>query len=94
MVRHAIEDIKYTGGSTLTASAIELSVDDLESGRRPDAIQVKIMNKFFEKKKEKKERKKTCFLITMYTDKKIYSCLNAVVSEVRQVFALITVILN
>ncbi|KAL3997471.1 von Willebrand factor type A domain family protein [Acanthocheilonema viteae] len=43
MVRHAIEDIKYNGGSTFTAQAIELSVQDLERGRRPDAIQVVVL---------------------------------------------------
>ncbi|VDK74199.1 unnamed protein product [Anisakis simplex] len=43
MVRHAIEDIKYTGGSTLTAQAVELSVQDLQRGRRPDAIQVVVL---------------------------------------------------
>lgn len=43
MVRHAIEDIKYHGGSTFTAQAVELSVQDLERGRRPDAIQVLII---------------------------------------------------
>lgn len=40
MVRNVIEDIGYHGGSTLTAKAVELSVEDLERGRRPDAIQV------------------------------------------------------
>ncbi|VDK80733.1 unnamed protein product [Litomosoides sigmodontis] len=43
MVRRAIEDIKYHGGSTFTARAIELSVQDLERGRRPDAIQVVVL---------------------------------------------------
>ncbi|EFO24789.2 von Willebrand factor domain-containing protein [Loa loa] len=43
MVRHAIEDIKYIGGSTFTAQAVELSVQDLERGRRPDAIQVVVL---------------------------------------------------
>ena len=40
MVRHAIEDIKYRGGSTLTSKAVELAVKDLERGKRPDALQV------------------------------------------------------
>ncbi|ETN73664.1 von Willebrand factor type A domain protein [Necator americanus] len=40
MVRAAIESIDYRGGSTLTAQAVDLSVDDLLRGRRPDAIQV------------------------------------------------------
>uniref|UniRef100_A0A158Q8Q4 VWFA domain-containing protein n=1 Tax=Elaeophora elaphi TaxID=1147741 RepID=A0A158Q8Q4_9BILA len=43
MVRHAIEGIKYNGGSTFTAQAVELSVQDLERGRRPDAIQVVVL---------------------------------------------------
>ncbi|VDK34088.1 unnamed protein product [Gongylonema pulchrum] len=43
MVRHAIEDIKYNGGSTFTAQAVELSVEDLRRGRRPDAIQVVVL---------------------------------------------------
>uniref|UniRef100_A0A8R1XS99 VWFA domain-containing protein n=1 Tax=Onchocerca volvulus TaxID=6282 RepID=A0A8R1XS99_ONCVO len=43
MVRHAIEDIKYIGGSTYTAQAVELSVQDLKRGRRPDAIQVVVL---------------------------------------------------
>ncbi|CAG9533971.1 unnamed protein product [Cercopithifilaria johnstoni] len=43
MVRHAIEDIKYNGGSTFTAQAVELSVQDLKRGRRPDAIQVVVL---------------------------------------------------
>lgn len=43
MVRRAIEDIKYRGGSTLTAEAVELSVQDLERGKRPDAIQVVVL---------------------------------------------------
>uniref|UniRef100_A0A0N5CY84 VWFA domain-containing protein n=1 Tax=Thelazia callipaeda TaxID=103827 RepID=A0A0N5CY84_THECL len=43
MVRHAIEGIKYNGGSTLTAQAVELSVQDLERGKRPDAIQVVVL---------------------------------------------------
>lgn len=44
MVRKAIEDIKYQGGSTLTAQAVELAIEDLKRGQRPDAIQV-ILNK-------------------------------------------------
>ena len=40
MVRNAIFNIAYNGGSTLTAQAVELSVDDLLRGRRKDAIQV------------------------------------------------------
>lgn len=43
MVRHAIEGIDYRGGSTLTAKAVELAVDDLEHGKRPDAIQVVVL---------------------------------------------------
>uniref|UniRef100_A0A915PJB4 VWFA domain-containing protein n=1 Tax=Setaria digitata TaxID=48799 RepID=A0A915PJB4_9BILA len=43
MVRHAIEGIKYNGGSTFTAQAVQLSVQDLERGRRPDAIQVVVL---------------------------------------------------
>uniref|UniRef100_A0A1I7WP37 VWFA domain-containing protein n=1 Tax=Heterorhabditis bacteriophora TaxID=37862 RepID=A0A1I7WP37_HETBA len=43
MVRSAIEDITYHGGSTLTAQAVELSVDDLIRGRRPDALQVVVL---------------------------------------------------
>ncbi|KAM3721675.1 Collagen alpha-6(VI) chain [Dirofilaria immitis] len=43
MVRHAIEDIKYTGGNTFTAQAVELSVQDLKRGRRADAIQVVVL---------------------------------------------------
>uniref|UniRef100_A0A7E4UNJ7 VWFA domain-containing protein n=1 Tax=Panagrellus redivivus TaxID=6233 RepID=A0A7E4UNJ7_PANRE len=43
MVRHAIEDIKYRGGSTLTSKAVELAVKDLERGRRPDALQVVVL---------------------------------------------------
>uniref|UniRef100_A0A915CJG5 VWFA domain-containing protein n=1 Tax=Parascaris univalens TaxID=6257 RepID=A0A915CJG5_PARUN len=43
MVRHAIEDIKYNGGSTLTAQAVDLSVEDLERGRRSDAVQVVVL---------------------------------------------------
>ncbi|KAI1731555.1 von willebrand factor type A domain-containing protein [Ditylenchus destructor] len=43
MVRKAIEDIKYHGGSTLTAEAVELAVKDLEQGRRPDALQVVVL---------------------------------------------------
>jgi hypothetical protein len=39
MVRKAIEDIKYRGGSTLTSKAVELAVQDLERGRRKDALQ-------------------------------------------------------
>lgn len=40
MVRTAIEGIAYNGGSTLTAQAVDLSVDDLLRGRRKDAVQV------------------------------------------------------
>jgi len=40
MVRKAIEDISYRGGSTLTSKAVELAVQDLEKGRRDDALQV------------------------------------------------------
>lgn len=40
MVRRAIENIEYDGGSTFTARAVKLSVQDLERGRREDAIQV------------------------------------------------------
>jgi uncharacterized protein YegL len=43
MVRHAIEDIKYRGGSTLTSKAVELAVKDLERGKRPDALQVVVL---------------------------------------------------
>ncbi|KAK6728629.1 hypothetical protein RB195_005961 [Necator americanus] len=43
MVRAAIESIDYRGGSTLTAQAVDLSVDDLLRGRRPDAIQVVVL---------------------------------------------------
>ncbi|TKR59414.1 hypothetical protein L596_029087 [Steinernema carpocapsae] len=43
MVRRAIEDIKYNGGSTLTAEAVELAVSDLKRGRRPDALQVVVL---------------------------------------------------
>ncbi|VDM13405.1 unnamed protein product [Wuchereria bancrofti] len=43
IVRRAIEDIKYNGGSTFTAQAVELSVQDLQRGRRPDAIQVVVL---------------------------------------------------
>lgn len=43
MVRRAIEDIKYRGGSTLTSKAVELAVKDLERGRRPDALQVVVL---------------------------------------------------
>ncbi|KAK6105309.1 von Willebrand factor type A domain family protein [Brugia pahangi] len=43
MVRRAIEDIKYNGGSTFTAQAVELSVQDLQRGRRSDAIQVVVL---------------------------------------------------
>ena len=43
MVRKAIEDIKYRGGSTLTSKAVELAVKDLERGRRPDALQVVVL---------------------------------------------------
>ncbi|KAK6032228.1 hypothetical protein OSTOST_01598 [Ostertagia ostertagi] len=39
-VRAALESIQYRGGSTLTAQAVDLSVDDLLRGRRPNAIQV------------------------------------------------------
>lgn len=46
MVRKAIEDIKYQGGSTLTAQAVELAVQDLERGKRLDAIQVMPHNFF------------------------------------------------
>lgn len=40
MVRNVIENIKYQGGSTLTAQAIELAIEDLKRARRSDAIQV------------------------------------------------------
>lgn len=40
MVRKAIEDIKYRGGSTLTSKAVELAVQDLQRGERADALQV------------------------------------------------------
>ncbi|VDN50242.1 unnamed protein product [Dracunculus medinensis] len=43
MVRNVIENIKYKGGSTLTARAVQLSVQDLQRGRRPDAIQVVVL---------------------------------------------------
>ncbi|KAL6730228.1 hypothetical protein Aduo_001214 [Ancylostoma duodenale] len=43
MVRSAIESIAYHGGSTLTAQAVDLSVDDLLRGRRSDAIQVVVL---------------------------------------------------
>ncbi|KAE9554111.1 hypothetical protein FO519_002700 [Halicephalobus sp. NKZ332] len=43
MVRKAIEDIKYRGGSTLTSKAVELAVKDLSRGRRPDALQVVVL---------------------------------------------------
>jgi Mg-chelatase subunit ChlD len=43
MVRKAIEDIKYRGGSTLTSKAVELAIQDLERGRRADALQVVIL---------------------------------------------------
>ncbi|CAK5083661.1 unnamed protein product [Meloidogyne enterolobii] len=43
MVRKAIEDISYRGGSTLTSKAVELAVQDLEKGRRDDALQVIVL---------------------------------------------------
>ncbi|KHJ85806.1 von Willebrand factor type A domain protein, partial [Oesophagostomum dentatum] len=43
IIRSAIESINYRGGSTLTAQAVDLSVDDLLRGRRPDAIQVVVL---------------------------------------------------
>lgn len=43
MVRKAIEDIEFKGGSTLTSQAIELAIKDLEKGRRPDAIQIIVL---------------------------------------------------
>lgn len=43
MVRKAIEDIKYRGGSTLTSRAVQLAVQDLQRGRRIDALQVNKM---------------------------------------------------
>jgi hypothetical protein len=43
MVRHAIEDIKFHGGSTLTSQAINLAIKDLSKGRRLDAIQVIVL---------------------------------------------------
>jgi hypothetical protein len=43
MVRKAIEDIEFKGGSTLTSQAIDLAIKDLEKGRRPDAIQIIVL---------------------------------------------------
>ncbi|XGW19135.1 hypothetical protein V3C99_003170 [Haemonchus contortus] len=42
-IRSTIESIEYRGGSTLTAQAVDLSIDDLLRGRRPDAIQVVVL---------------------------------------------------
>ncbi|VDO76350.1 unnamed protein product [Heligmosomoides polygyrus] len=42
-VRAAVEAIDYHGGSTLTAQAVDLSIDDLLRGKRPDAIQVVVL---------------------------------------------------
>ncbi|KAK5966166.1 VWFA domain-containing protein, partial [Trichostrongylus colubriformis] len=42
-IRSAIESIEYRGGSTLTAQAVDLSVDDLLRGRRKDALQVVVL---------------------------------------------------
>ncbi len=42
MVRKAIENIPYRGGSTLTSEAVHLTVQDLKRGKRPDAVQVRI----------------------------------------------------
>ncbi|KAI6207481.1 hypothetical protein M3Y96_00013400 [Aphelenchoides besseyi] len=38
MVRKALEEIPYNGGSTLTSKALQLAVDELDKGRRSDAI--------------------------------------------------------
>lgn len=43
MVRKAIEEIEFIGGSTLTSQAIELAIKDLEKGRRRDAIQIIVL---------------------------------------------------
>ena len=43
MVRKAIEDIEFKGGSTLTSQAVELAIKDLEKGRRRDAVQVIVL---------------------------------------------------
>uniref|UniRef100_A0A158R424 VWFA domain-containing protein n=1 Tax=Syphacia muris TaxID=451379 RepID=A0A158R424_9BILA len=43
VIRKEIENIEYRGGSTLTARAVELSVNDLETGHRPDAIKVVVL---------------------------------------------------
>lgn len=43
MVRKAIEEIEFKGGSTLTSRAIDLAIKDLEKGRRPDAIQIIVL---------------------------------------------------
>ncbi|PAV91224.1 hypothetical protein WR25_09194 isoform B [Diploscapter pachys] len=43
IVRSVIEDIEYKGGSTLTAQAVELSLEDLERGKRDDATQVVVL---------------------------------------------------
>uniref|UniRef100_A0A183C7K5 VWFA domain-containing protein n=1 Tax=Globodera pallida TaxID=36090 RepID=A0A183C7K5_GLOPA len=43
MVRKAIEDIKYRGGSTLTSKAVELALQDMRRGMRSDARQVVVL---------------------------------------------------
>lgn len=43
MVRKAIEEIEFKGGSTLTSQAIELAIEDLEKGRRHDAVQIIVL---------------------------------------------------
>lgn len=43
MVREAIEHIKYVGGSTHTAKAVELALHDMRQHRRPDAVQVVVL---------------------------------------------------
>ncbi|GMT29257.1 hypothetical protein PFISCL1PPCAC_20554, partial [Pristionchus fissidentatus] len=39
-IRKVIESIRYVGGSTRTAQAIELALQDIQQGRRDDAVQV------------------------------------------------------
>lgn len=40
VIKKAIEEISYRGGSTFTSRAVEIALDDMDKNKRPDAVQV------------------------------------------------------